>query len=106
MAGLSVDVLRSPGCDCTNGGESSRFDRFILTWDDGQAAGGMFALGFDMPELVLVRDECFGEERLRAIPRELVERHVWTMFGGNFCWCSDSRFPSRAPIKIHDRVEP
>jgi hypothetical protein len=27
------------------------------------------------------------------------------MFGGNFIHTSDSRFPSSAPIAVHDRVE-
>lgn len=27
------------------------------------------------------------------------------MFGGNFIYCSDSRFPSEYPIPVHDRYE-
>jgi hypothetical protein len=29
----------------------------------------------------------------------------WWMFGGCFIYTSDSRFPSHAPIALHDRTE-
>ena len=42
---------------------------------------------------------------LRAVPFMLWRARRWVMFGGHFCFTSDSRFPSDQPIKIFDRVE-
>jgi hypothetical protein len=42
---------------------------------------------------------------LRAVPRDVLESGKWYMFGGNFIYTSDSRFPTKEPIKIFDRVE-
>ena len=36
---------------------------------------------------------------------DLLKSNTHSMFGGNFIYTSDSRFPSRAPIQVHDRVE-
>lgn len=102
--GMTVQVYRNAcGWECTNGGPSSRFHTFCLT---GPGVPQLFEPSADVPELVLVIDQCCGVERQRAIPREMLDADLWTMFGGNFVYSSDSRFPSRAPIKVHDRVEP
>ena len=34
-----------------------------------------------------------------------VEGELGPMFGGNFIYSSDSRFPSDSPIKVFDRFE-
>lgn len=96
-AGLSVDVYRrADGIDTTNDGASSRLKIMAIS-----------------PEGVAARcdDDVIVDHRygLRAIPhaRWLYMRHV--MFGGSFCFASDSRLPSQGgaklPIKIFDRVE-
>jgi hypothetical protein len=101
--GISVSVLKSPGTDCSNKGLSSTKDNLIMVDQKGN--------GFNCPHttdgdyLVFVKDTCCGEERLRAIPKSLIESGKWTMFGGNFVYCSDSRFPSKYPIPVHDRIE-
>lgn len=98
--GLMVDVFRAAdGADCTNGGVSSKFEHFILTVEGSE---GPFEPREDRPELVLTKGPY---NSIRAVPRELLEEKVWFMFGGNFCFSSDSRFPSDQPIKIFDRVE-
>jgi hypothetical protein len=101
--GLLVDTFRSFDrgrvIDCTNGGLSARHDSFILT---GAVVEGPFEPREDTPELVVTE----GPGRsLRAVPRCLLDSKTWVMFGGNFVYSSDSRFPSDQPIKIFDRTE-
>ena len=102
--GLLVDGYRNRH-DCTNGGASSKYREFVLTGTyplTGHAINGCFDPTPEIPELVLVPGPL---NTVRAVPRELLESGEWVMFGGNFCYTSDSRFPSDAPIKIFDRVE-
>ena len=40
-----------------------------------------------------------------VVPASIAKGNKMPMFGGNFVYSSDSRFPSDAPIKIHDRIE-
>ena len=56
-------------------------------------------------ELVLVERQLFGEEAWYAVPAGIYKSNKHSMFGGNFIHTSDSRFPGRAPIPVHDRVE-
>ena len=100
--GLIVDVYRAAdGSDCTLGGVSATAPDFILT---GEGVEGPFEVNESEPgtELVFTKGP---HDSLRAVPRELIECGAWVMFGGNFCFSSDSRFPSDQPIKIFDRVE-
>jgi len=55
--------------------------------------------------LVLVERQLFGEEAWYAVPAGIYKSNKHSMFGGNFIHTSDSRFPGRAPIPVHDRVE-
>jgi hypothetical protein len=102
MKGLLVNTFRSFDCgkpvNCTNGGLSGKCDAFILT---GEGIAQVFNPSEEHQELVLDRHK-YG---LRAVPRTLLESGAWVMFGGNFVYSSDSRFPSEQPIKIFDRVE-
>lgn len=97
FAGLSVDVYRrADDINTTNDGVSSRHTTMTI-YPEGPATRG--------DDDVIV-DHQFG---LRAIPYAcwLNRRHV--MFGGSFCFTSDSRLPSQGdvklPIRIFDRVE-
>jgi len=107
ILGLSVSIYRDgSGYDCTNGGASSKFDKGIVTGYKIGEDSQIFPPSDDCPEYVILRDFVNGgQERIRAVPVELVESGKWTMFGGNFLYTCDSRFPSDQPIKIHDRVE-
>lgn len=98
--GLLCTIYR-PGNmgDCTNGGVSSRYHAVIL-------------VGTNVPPVF----ETEGRESVLhlhfrpqfrdyiAAPSDYGSgRHY--MFGGNFLYSSDSRFPFSHPIKIFDRVE-
>lgn len=55
--------------------------------------------------LVLVERELWGEPSNYAVPASILKGHKHSMFGGNFIYTSDSRFPEKRPIPVHDRVE-
>jgi len=104
MNGLMVNVLRSAGYpDCTNGGTSITFDTGIITGD--MIDCNVFESSDTCPEYVILEVAPTGTPFLKAIPKDLHESGKWVMFGGNFLYSSDSRFPSDAPIKIFDRCE-
>lgn len=91
--GLIVNVYRCSLGDCTNGGVSSTHDRVLLVGEDIPPVSESRE---DIPVVNLVRRTVFGRERIQ------VENG---MFGGNFVYTSDSRFPSQYPIPVHDRTE-
>lgn len=98
--GMLVFVLRAPGLgDCTNGGISSKFEKFVIV---GEGIPEIFEPNQDSPGLELVKRNINGNEYLSCKP--LGEKDH-TMFGGNYITSSDSRMPSKYPIPIHDRKE-
>lgn len=97
MKGLIVKVYRNSMPDCTNGGVSSTHDEVLLV---GKGVPEVFESRDDMPVLKLVKRIIFGREYVHATP---IDRPG--MFGGNFIYSSDSRFPNAYPIAVHDRVE-
>lgn len=109
--GLTVNVLRAARAgDGTNKGLSSKED--ILTLVGVNADGTAFAPVFETKEdkdyLVITRRFLFGKWEVTAHPKSVLDSGKWAMFGGNFCFSSDSRFAELnggAPIKIFDRVE-
>lgn len=101
--GILVAVLKSSGMDCSNKGLTSTNENLIMVDEKGGGFGCPHTTDGDY--LVLVEDICCSEKRLRAIPKSLIDSGKWTMFGGNFVYCSDSRFPNKYPIPVHDRVE-
>lgn len=54
--------------------------------------------------LILARRNC-GGEYLTAYPINEHKEGKWLMCGGTYISTSDSRFPSRYPIPLHDRYE-
>lgn len=88
--------------DCTNGGISERYDTLYLICDEGYSEKED-----DSTELLrLVRRNFCGREYLHAEPTTPTpEGCVGPMFGGNFIYTCDSRFPSPYPIPVHDRYE-
>jgi hypothetical protein len=95
FAGLRVEIYRSAvGWDATNGGISSVHSDMAIYLEAAVARA-------DDDVLVLVKHR----NGLRAVPYSLWHDRRWVMFGGNFCFTSDSRFPSDQPIKVFDRVE-
>ena len=95
--------------DCTMGGESSYAKGFTVV-----NAEGPFEPCEDYPAATLVVAEPIGGRKiLRLIPDS--KKDKWTMFGGNYAGCSDSRFSELCDkllggcfygaVAVHDRVE-
>lgn len=103
MSNILTFVLRNSMGDSTNNGLSSREDSIILHHGDGVDLADLTLIPDD--ELVLVERQLFGKPAWYAKPAGLLKSQTHTMFGGNFIHTSDSRFPSSAPIAVHDRVE-
>lgn len=85
---LTAKVFRcADGRDCTNGGWSSRIQDVIVLNCEGPCDPASYTEY--MPVLL---------QRHRTMPalHIVAEKHLkaqqWTMFGGNFLYCSDSRF--------------
>ncbi len=96
--------------DCTNGGISSRSNTALVLADDSLGIPGVFDA---KPTDVILQIGKGPGAHMKGYENQLVARpvgdcadnHVGWMFGGNFVFTSDSRFPSRSPIAIHDRQE-
>ena len=104
VKGMSVDVFRSHLGDSTNKGLSSKKNTLILVSGDFKVEGP-FEVKSGEDYLVLVKGPL---NTIRAVPKSLLDNNSWVMFGGNFCFTSDSRFSKLNdgnPIKIFDRVE-
>ena len=110
MKGLSVSVYRNAsnnGYDCTNDGISSKHDQFVLI---GDGVPEIFTPTEEHPAIRLILRDVgrFGKFYIAApldAKFEGTNGGFPYMFGGNFLYSSDSRFPSDAPIKIFDRLE-
>lgn len=99
MKGLSVDVYKTGRSDCTNGGISSKTDSLILV---GKLIPEIFE--GDETNLISIKVKIIsGKKYFYATPIK-IENGI-SMFGGNFIYSSDSRFPFDHPISLHDRVE-
>lgn len=97
MKGLLIEIYHSR-FDATNGGVTATAQEAILV---GPGIPGLFEAGEDRPALRLVERVLFGEVYRHLEPVEPGQY----MFGGNIAYSSDSRFPSRYPLKVHDRKE-
>lgn len=105
---LPVSVYESAhllkDCDCTNGGISSRHKTLYLLCEEGQD-------GWEIEEnderlVKLVRSSPCGRPYVHAEPvNDPNKREIGYMFGGNFIYTSDGRFPETYPIPLHDRSE-
>jgi hypothetical protein len=98
MLGL-VCLIYKCGWDCSNGGVSSQCEEVTLV-ELGKEAE-IFAPNPERPPVRLVRRGNY----LHAEPVYQPKGLVGPMFGGNFIYSSDSRFPSEQPIALHDRWE-
>ena len=103
MSTILTFTLRHSMGDCTNNGLTSREDSIILHYGDGVDLADLTLIPDD--ELVLVERQLFGKEAWYAVPAGIYKSNKHSMFGGNFIHTSDSRFPGRAPIPVHDRIE-
>lgn len=105
ISGILVEVYRCAGGDCSRNGVSAHANTCLLVLPEG----GPFKVHAKWPTLVYDprtdMSKRFGYPCGIVIPKRLVKSQKNVMFGGNFVYTSDSRFPSRAPLPIHDRVE-
>lgn len=110
MKGITVSVYRNASLgDCTNGGASSKVNRFTVTGYgvDGIKIDEIFEPCENAPEAKIVQHPTI-KTHFYLVPLELVESNKWVMFGGNLAFCSDSRIIQAfggGALKIHDRVE-
>lgn len=103
MQGLMVFIYKHGPTDCTAKGISSRHESVIMISDT-----------YDVPEIFeaeedrtmkLITRSVIGKSFPILVPLDAKENGNPYMFGGNFAYTSDSRFPHDAPIKIFDRDE-
>lgn len=88
--------------DCSNNGLTSKYDHLNLYHGDLNEEEIN-----ELPEdsLILIERVLFGKQANYAVPVEIYKTKRHSMAGGNWVYTSDSRFPSDAPIAVHDRVE-
>ncbi len=96
--GLLVSIY-SGESNCSNDGISSQTKRAVLT---GPNVPEIFEPNNDAPEIELLPANL--GPGFKAVPKDHGQG-CGPMFGGCFIWTSDSRFPSNAPIALHDRWE-
>ena len=100
MKGLSVNIYKCSHGSCSNGGISEKCKSVILVGEGTE----VFEASAEQPAVKLVRRILCGKEYIHAEPVEAPEGIGW-MFGGTFIHTSDSRFPHKYPIALHDRQE-
>ena len=109
MKQLLTYPLRNSLGDTTNNGLSSKVTNAYMVWDVDPIDEDQILEDFynEKGEDFFVIEErfLFGEYSQIAVPYSIYKTGKRSMMGGNFLYTSDSRFPSEAPIAIHDRVE-
>ncbi len=96
LMGLYMDIYRpASGAEFNLGGWSSRSTR-------------CFVYGEKVPKIFTPDEGDIICKMTENVPGHLAlsadtDNDLWTMFGGNFAYSSDSRMPN-TPIKIMDRI--
>jgi|TARA_B110000908_G_C10039480_1_gene351135 hypothetical protein len=103
MPNILTFILRNSLGDSTASGLTSKVNQVDLHYGDTVDLADLNNIPDD--ELVLVERQLFGREAWYAVPAGIYKSNKHSMFGGNFIHTSDSRFPGRAPIPVHDRIE-
>lgn len=100
--GLTLSIYRdADGYDATNGGQSSQVQNITVC-----DFSGPFEPSESAPEFKLIRRNIGGREYCHLEPAQpCPQGMIGYMFGGNFAYTSDSRFPFDYPLPIHDRAE-
>ena len=101
LRGLLVEVYRGR-FESTNNGISSRYHTLLLV---GDGVPEIFEESDDHPTVKLMTRNVGGRVYKYVQPLMDENDKTWFMFGGNFVYTSDSRFPNTYPLSIHDRVE-
>lgn len=98
-------VYRYGKQDTTANGLSSKEDQLMLVDPENEyTKSAPFNVEDKEYYLVLVRKSMGLKKYMYAVPKSILDSGKHSMFGGNFIYSGDSRFPDN-PIKIHDRVE-
>ena len=108
--GLLVNVYKTEGRDCTNGGVSSKWNIKGLCLIN---VPGPFNPSEDYTAAQLVKQSFYFGDSVKIIQEECEGKQ--TMMGGNYAATSDSRFSDKieemlghnfyGAVPIHDRVE-
>ena len=99
MKNVTTFVLRNNLGDATNSGLTSRENTITLHY------GEINPDEVKDNDLVLIERVLWGEQHNYCMPGDIFKSGKRPMFGGNFVYTSDERFPSEAPIKVFDRLE-
>ena len=97
--GLHVNIFKSHFGSCANGGISGKVDSVVLT---GPGIAENVEPTAEAPEVELLPANI--GPGFKAVPAKHGDG-AGPMFGGCFIYSSDGRFPSTAPIALHDRWE-
>jgi len=107
MKGLRVNIYKPHYGDRSNGGISSKAGKATLVPSaDFPGVPEIFEAGEDAPAIALVKRN-IGGEYLTAYPigEDGTVDNAGRMFGGCYVSTSDSRFPAKYPVPLHDRKE-
>lgn len=112
MKGLTVNVFQAKNFpNCSGGGISEFYDKLILLPNDVfPKIPPIFEPDEPQQCVVIKKKKAAGtdEDYFYAVKYEETEydkQKRGPMFGGQFIHCSDSRFPCRYPVPLHDRYE-
>ena len=102
--GLLCWIYQAKGFpDCSNNGLSSRVEKVVLI---GKGIPRITEAHEGAPAVWLVERELWGKECNYIEPVQKPNQgSIHWMFGGCLIYCSDARFPSDHPLKLHDRQE-
>lgn len=109
MKGLLVNIYKTAGQECSNGGVSAYADRAILI---GEGIPQIFSAATGQPILKLVKGNLSGT--VKIVPLEQPAGKCGPMFGGAYVATSDSRFSEVVEkicgtrfgaVPLHDRFE-
>ena len=106
QSGLCCEILENKRLgNCSAGGISETQQAVLLVMAEGGPVTIEAAQKDGVPVCRLVSRKLFAQEPayLHAEPVDCMDKN--TMFGGCYIVTSDSRFPCKHPIALHDRVE-
>ena len=102
MNGLICNIYKPGYGSCSNNGISQICNEVLLTGINCD----VFNESEKIPAVKIAKKNYHGQEYVYAVPVKNVEsgNNGW-MMGGCFIYSSDSRFPFKHPIALHDRQE-
>ena len=108
MKGLIVDIYKPGFGSCAAGGLSETHDRAtLIPSPDFPDVPEIFEADEKAPAVAMVIRHLYDYDYLTAYPVDS-DGNISTggrMMGGTYIETSDSRFPARYPVPLHDRKE-